>query len=321
MSPTGEQILVPENILEDDQSFELSEVLQANAHYFEHGYVVFRDVISKALCDQVMLSYERQVKQFAGPITRISGAFEPNRVNGNGHIVNALMNVQSAPTGRFDAYKTDMLATLTNSGIKEFLVPILGTNIRLLTTNHFEANPETIPHHDCYFWGRTKPGDIIGAWVALEDIAPGAGRLYVYPGSHLVDMEEYAQTQGQTLAKFHPSDPEYRKLVVNFLEKGNLLCKAPCLRKGDVIFWDSRTIHGSLRTTDPSRSRASFTSHYSAESFALLDKSLPTVELNGILVSCPQYPSQADYLKSRARAKFPAAYQLAKGLLEKFRRN
>jgi phytanoyl-CoA hydroxylase len=37
---------------------------------------------------------------------------------------------------------------------------------------------------------------------------------------------------------------------------------APAMKKGDVLFWNSRLIHGALPTRDPSFSRKSLTAHY-----------------------------------------------------------
>jgi phytanoyl-CoA hydroxylase len=37
---------------------------------------------------------------------------------------------------------------------------------------------------------------------------------------------------------------------------------APAMKKGDVLFWNSRTIHGSLPTQDEKFSRRSLTAHY-----------------------------------------------------------
>lgn len=37
---------------------------------------------------------------------------------------------------------------------------------------------------------------------------------------------------------------------------------APALRKGDVLFWNSRTIHGSMPTRDDGFSRKSLTAHF-----------------------------------------------------------
>ncbi len=37
---------------------------------------------------------------------------------------------------------------------------------------------------------------------------------------------------------------------------------APAMRRGDMIVWNSRTIHGALPTRDPARSRKSLTAHF-----------------------------------------------------------
>lgn len=37
---------------------------------------------------------------------------------------------------------------------------------------------------------------------------------------------------------------------------------APALQKGDVLFWNSRTVHGALPTIDPAFSRKSITAHF-----------------------------------------------------------
>ena len=46
------------------------------------------------------------------------------------------------------------------------------------------------------------------------------------------------------------------------IREQGLVCRAPALSKGDVLFWAAKTIHGSLRTTQPTRSRRSFTAHF-----------------------------------------------------------
>jgi ectoine hydroxylase-related dioxygenase (phytanoyl-CoA dioxygenase family) len=41
----------------------------------------------------------------------------------------------------------------------------------------------------------------------------------------------------------------------------------PELRAGDILFWNSRVIHGSREGSDPSRSRLSLAAHYIPEGF------------------------------------------------------
>jgi phytanoyl-CoA hydroxylase len=50
--------------------------------------------------------------------------------------------------------------------------------------------------------------------------------------------------------------------VLDLIERFKLECRAPALNKGDVLFWHSKTIHGSLETRQPEHSRSSFTAHW-----------------------------------------------------------
>lgn len=54
----------------------------------------------------------------------------------------------------------------------------------------------------------------------------------------------------------------YKEHVLDLVKTHGLDLVAPVLRKGDVLFWNSRTIHGSLPTTAPGKSRRSLTAHF-----------------------------------------------------------
>ena len=53
---------------------------------------------------------------------------------------------------------------------------------------------------------------------------------------------------------------------------------APHVARGDVVLWGSRVLHGSLKPTDPTRTRSSLTAHYIARSHRYLQYGAP-VEL------------------------------------------
>ena len=91
---------------------------------------------------------------------------------------------------------------------------------------------------------------LVSGW-RLEDIHAQAGRLYVSPYSHTMDILQLAAERNIVMEKLYPSDPSYQRLIFQLIEEGIVTCKVPCVRKGDVIFWDSRTVHGSLRTDEP----------------------------------------------------------------------
>jgi hypothetical protein len=54
----------------------------------------------------------------------------------------------------------------------------------------------------------------------------------------------------------------YLKKMFRYLEDNRDKLHAPVLEKGDVLFWNSMTVHGSLKTVDMKRSRKSLTAHY-----------------------------------------------------------
>ena len=51
----------------------------------------------------------------------------------------------------------------------------------------FDKSTATIPHIDSWYLDTLPKGDLLGAWIALEDIRSENGSFYVYPGSHLND--------------------------------------------------------------------------------------------------------------------------------------
>jgi phytanoyl-CoA hydroxylase len=96
---------------------------------------------------------------------------------------------------------------------------------------------------------------------------------------------------------------------------------APALKKGDVLFWNSRTVHGSLETTDERYSRKSLTAHYlpSDLTFGNLFTEKPWVqykEWDGqrYFANQPEYSLKAD-LVTRAKVAVydnPALLKLAR---------
>ncbi|MCA2967834.1 MAG: hypothetical protein INH43_04900 [Acidobacteriaceae bacterium] len=54
--------------------------------------------------------------------------------------------------------------------------------------------------------------------------------------------------------------------------------KIPEMRAGDVLFWNSRLIHGSIAGQDPSRSRLSLTAHHIPDGFGFGKRNKPCTQ-------------------------------------------
>jgi phytanoyl-CoA hydroxylase len=90
----------------------------------------------------------------------------------------------------------------------------------------------------------------------LEDIAPRAGRFFICPGSHRIRLQDHSLYNN--IAENHE---KYISSVVDEIRTRELEIRAPALKKGDVLFWNALTIHGSLDSQDPLHSRSSITCH------------------------------------------------------------
>jgi phytanoyl-CoA hydroxylase len=310
----GWKIEVPVAEEDDYPYFVLDQAADIRKYYGENGYVVVRGLLPRSLCDRANASFEAEVKPFGGFIYRQASANPERHVFTNeGFILNTILNVQSLDRRRFPGFRRAGLDLLTHANMQRTVSTILGEPGKLVQSMYFDGNPETWPHQDTYYLDAEEIGRMTAAWVAAEDIAPGAGRFFVYPKSHLIDM---AKNGGNFDISFHHE--RYKELVKQVIREQGLVCRAPALSKGDVLFWAAKTIHGSLRTTEQMRSRRSFTAHFIPDRSRFLQfqtriRPLETELINGVRVHHPKDLSKA---ANRAvffvETRFPRTFQMAK---------
>ena len=282
--------------------------------YRENGYLVARNLIPEDLCDRARRAFAEEVKPFKGYLYRQASANpETHHLSEHGYMLNSILNIQDLSAAKFPEFRRAGLAILTNEALHDRLRILLGEPGKIVQSMFFEGNPKTWAHQDTYYLDSSNLGEMIGAWIAVEDIQPGAGRFFVYPGSHKIDIKKNG---GDFDIAFHHE--RYKKLVLEIIAKFGLDCQAPALRKGDVLFWSSKTIHGSLETTQPEYSRASFTAHAIPQSTSFLQyqtrtKPLNLRTVNGIQVN---FPKDQNRVKNRAmmavETTFPRTFQFAK---------
>jgi phytanoyl-CoA hydroxylase len=288
-------------------------------YYDEHGYVVVRGLISTELCDVARAAFASQVKPYPGLLYRQATAeLEAHRLTEHGYMLNSILNIQDLDRRRFSRFRDGGLALITHQRTQRVINALMGEPGKVVQTMYFEGNPATWAHQDTYYLDSAQIGRMVAAWFAVEDIHAGAGRFFVYPQSHKIDM---VKNGGDFDIAF--SHDRYKQLVIDIIRKHGLECRAPALRKGDVLLWSAKTIHGSLDTTHPEHSRASFTAHYIPESTEFLQwqsriKPLRLKRVNGVLVHHPKDQSE---LRNRAIAyvegSFPQAFRMAKRLATK----
>ena len=314
--PTGREIKIPATPAEDFAYFTADQHDDIRQYYRENGYVVMRGLVPRRQCEEALRRFDREVKPYPGFIYRQATANPERHVfTAHGFMLNSILNVQSLDRRKFRDFRNVGLATITHPAVQGVLRDILGEPGKLVQSMYFQGNPATWAHQDTYYLDAEEIGRMTAGWFAMEDIAPGAGRFYVYPRSHLIDMQKNG---GNFDVAFHHD--RYKQLVIDVIRRQGLECRAPALRQGDALFWAAKTMHGSLPTLQPERSRSSFTAHYIPDSarFLQFQARIRGLNLERIAGMNVHKPKDLSRVSRRAalwvETTFPRAFQTGKRL-------
>jgi phytanoyl-CoA hydroxylase len=316
-APHGKTIQIPVDFVpENDIYSNLKTEAQVKKYYEDNGYVVLRGLIPTNLCDDARKAFESEVKPYNDFIYRQASANpEKHKFTEHNYMLNSILNVQDLDKSKFLNFNQFGTQILTHKNVQSVLTNLMGEPAKMVQTMYFEGNPATWAHQDSYYLDASTLGRMVAIWVAVEDIAPGAGRFYVYPTSHKIDMDKNG---GDFDIAFHHD--RYKKLVLDIINKFDLQCVAPALKKGDVLFWHGKTIHGSLKTTQPQFSRSSYTGHYIPNSCDFLQyqsriKPMNLREVNGMKVNFPKDQNELkNQIMMKVETTFPKSFQFAKKL-------
>jgi phytanoyl-CoA hydroxylase len=227
--------------------------MTAQEYYETHGYCVFRNLIPKEMIDGLVQRYKDDIVPSKYPFFRQNtDAYEPNRLTEHGYVKQSFLDIHDY--SEFPDFSQCARDIYTSDAIKQALKDTTGfDSFNLMQTMLFDANTETRPHQDWWYLDSVPNGHLLACWIALEDIDERAGRFFVIPKSFNVDL--------------HSDTPDLRhsewmERMTRYFNAHQEEVHAPALKKGDVLFWNSRTIHGSLKTQNPSFSRKSLTAHY-----------------------------------------------------------
>ncbi len=313
-SPIGDIIEIPDEVKSKYPNLENTTYIRD--YYLENGYVLIKNLIPKKECDIAYQAYLQEVKPYKGFLYRqASGNPEKHIFTPKNLLLNSILNVQSLSSKNFPNFKEQSTRILSHSNIQKALQILFREQGKLVQSMFFEGNPSTWAHQDTYYLDAQEIGTMVGAWVALEDIHPGAGRFYIYPSSHKIDIQKNG---GDFDIAYHHK--RYKQLIIDIIKKQQLKCVAPMMEKGDVLFWNSKTIHGSLETTEAQYPRTSFTAHYIPKTMELLQyqskiKSTALKIINGMPINMPKDQDRwLNQLIFKVETTFPKTFQTFKRL-------
>lgn len=290
-TPRGLSVAVPESLSEDPSNrFAPDELEAIRAYYLENGYVVVRGVVSAETCTTMRRLWDEQIKPCDGFIYRQTTArAEKHQLNENGWVMNPVLNLQSLDPRRLGEVRRFACENvLTAPALVEVFTALLGDRPKIVQSMYFEGNSATWEHQDTYYLDSETSGGMAGAWIALEPIAAEAGRFFVCPHSHQLELDRHSVENN--MADNHEV---YIASVVEKIRQRGLAIRAPRLEMGDVLFWNSKTIHGSLDSQHASSARSSVTCHAipARDRFKQMQArvvDLPTDRINGVEIFRPK---------------------------------
>jgi ectoine hydroxylase-related dioxygenase (phytanoyl-CoA dioxygenase family) len=215
------------------------------------GFTVFPGAMDLGLCDQVVADYAKYLDDHRD--------YAEQWVDGRGRH-NRLVNFHQTSEG---AMRLGNAPFLMN-----FLDLVFGKRAGIYTSLTFEYGTEQPIHRDSPFFHTFPINYFVGAWVALEDIAPEAGPLMYVPGGHRFFIDHHAIYRTVRDANRERPKDELGEEALHQYD-GAVIAESQRIapprlaqmRKGDLAVWHAALPHGGSPAEDPLRTRKSIVFH------------------------------------------------------------
>ncbi|WP_323796635.1 phytanoyl-CoA dioxygenase family protein [Nisaea sp.] len=200
------------------------------------GFAIGHGILPLPMLDQALECFERDVRQSRTAYLRQSTKREYHRF-GKGGLLNPLMNIHLEEDSSFQPFREAVAAIMAHPSIAGLLDGLSADPFRVVQSLWLDESCNG-PHQDCAYTDTVPSGHVVGVWIPLWDSADDDNnRLFVVPGSHRTVVE----TDSERVA-----DNRYIADVahaMNSTYQGRKICVST--HRGDVVFFDSATIHGA----------------------------------------------------------------------------
>lgn len=250
----------------------------------EHGWLKLEQAVPHALIDKVLADVEQAWRDLP-PQLVLSNALKAPTPMGE---VAQVRGFRDASVRYLDFHNASDAAAeiMMLPAVLRFAEACFGEKIAAMQTLLFENGTQQASHQDFAFVHSLRPACLMGAWVALEDARVDAGPLFYWDRSHRA-VPKNAFDDGSVLAE---GDGPHVRAFENYLENAchdrglERLIFTP--RKGDLLIWHAALVHGGMPRNDPTLTRRSIVSHYTAQEAYPYDRRDPNgrpqiIERNG----------------------------------------
>ncbi|MCB1042391.1 MAG: phytanoyl-CoA dioxygenase family protein [Acidobacteria bacterium] len=232
----------------------------------EHGYLVARGLVPADVCTRAKEAFLSEIKPSDDAFMRqTTTRAERHNLSEYGLMTNPMLDVHNIQTHL--PFTEAVLGVFTHQSLQATLNELLGDQPVMVQSMYFESSRGTDAHMDSHFMDTEERGALLGAWIALEDIDVLGGRFCVYPKSNRLLEDGAFEPQITQLARAYEDQSvsviqgyqlhgksfslkevtKTRKYLMSLIRASGVEPYAPALNCGDVVFFSSRTLHGSLK--------------------------------------------------------------------------
>lgn len=165
----------------------------------------------------------------------------------------------------FAIHQSDLLRrTATQPQLMQVLKLLMGKEVELFQSINFIEASQQKTHSDSIHMATYPYGNLIAAWIALEEVDATNGPLHYYPGSHRLPYLMNADFGNEGTAWMLGNKPykEYERKVAEVVAAHGLEKEVFLAGPGDVFIWHANLLHGGEPLADPRRTRKSMVMHY-----------------------------------------------------------
>ena len=214
-------------------------------------FKIYKQKIPHDLIDS-LIDEHRKFKSSPFSIFRAQGAavFESIRLDKLGNQINSIHNPHMLG---FTKLRAKTLNILHHENISQCLKDFFDKDDEFVhwQSMFFDKSTATSFHQDTWYLDTKPKGNLVGVWIALEDIYLESGPFCLFPttGDKSINLKDFDFNNLENDKNFTRSYPKSNRY--DFLAK-----------KGDILIWNSFILHGALPPTSETLTRKSLTSHY-----------------------------------------------------------
>ncbi len=159
------------------------------------------------------------------------------------------------------AYDEDVRRAIFSDAALGFLRALFERPPLAFQTLTFQRGTEQPIHQDTAYVIVDAPMELVGSWLALEDVAEGSGELEYYVGSHrLPEVDWGSGTKGMPAG--HPDHERWLAWLHEASAERGLERRRFRPKRGDLLLWHADLAHGGSPVTVPASTRRSLVTHY-----------------------------------------------------------